>query len=137
VNSKGARERFASALEELREFSTACTGKTTDVRARALNNQLEYTLASLTDKAAKSTESSPNGWNVKAVLDEIGRAKSGAGINYRLYQAGEITRANAVEWITCAILNRRGEPFESWRRHAPVVEAALTHPLDCGCGECL
>lgn len=76
------------------------------------------------------------GLTVGEVLNEINRRDSSAAKNAELFHAGEITRENAVEWIACAILHRRAVPFEGWRRHAPAVEAALIHPLDCGCEEC-
>jgi hypothetical protein len=62
------------------------------------------------------------------VEEEIDRRGSGASKNLELYRRGELSREKAIEYVTCGILHRRGAPFESWRRHAPAVEAALTLP---------
>ena len=50
---------------------------------------------------------------------------------------GELGDAEAVERVTRAIFNLRGWGDEGWCRHAPAVEAALTHPVACECPECL
>ena len=65
---------------------------------------------------------------VSEVEAEMNRCGSGASKNLELYQRGALSRERAIEYITCAILHRRGAPFEGWRRHAPAVEAALTLP---------
>jgi hypothetical protein len=57
-------------------------------------------------------------------LEEINTPKTGAAMQASCYQRGEITKENAIRWITCAIMHRRGKSFEGWERHAPVVEAA-------------
>ncbi len=62
---------------------------------------------------------------VAEAATEINRPGSGAYINTQLYRRGEITEEDAVRWITCAILHRRKESFENWRRHAPAVRKAL------------
>jgi hypothetical protein len=62
---------------------------------------------------------------VSEVLAEINRWGSGAGRNTELYRRGELSEARAVEYVTCAILHRRGESFEVWRHHAPAVRKAL------------
>lgn len=71
------------------------------------------------------------------VLAQINRPGSGAAKQAELYRRGEITEENAIEWVTCAILGRRGEGFDGWERHAPAVQAALTHGVGCECEECL
>jgi hypothetical protein len=65
---------------------------------------------------------------VSEVEAEMNRRDSGASKNVELYRRGALSREKAIEYITCAILHRRGAPFEGWRRHAPAVEAALTLP---------
>jgi hypothetical protein len=122
----GARECFCNALEELRAFPAARDAKTTHDRARTPNGGFSLTPTPRTDKIDKRPRSLLEGWGAEDMVGEIMRPKSGAGINFRLYRAGEITRENAVQWITCAILHRREVPFDYWRRHAPAVEAALT-----------
>jgi len=62
---------------------------------------------------------------VSEVLAEIHRWGSGAGKNAELYCRGELSEEKAVEYVTCAILTRRGQPFEVWRHHAPAVRKAL------------
>jgi hypothetical protein len=74
--------------------------------------------------------------SIADVLEEMNRPDTGAAKNAELYRRGEITAENAVEWITKAVLVRRGMDAAGWERHAPAVEAALTHPLDCDCEEC-
>ena len=124
----GARERFCEVLKELQAFSAAQDDKTTDDRARTAKGGFSLTPAPRTDKLDKRPRSSLEGWSAEDVVGEITRPKSGAGINFRLYRAGEITRENAVQWITCAILHRRDVPIDDWRQYAPAVEAALTLP---------
>jgi hypothetical protein len=81
---------------------------------------------------------STNGSRLTAaqVLKEINRPESVAAKNARLYRRGGLSEEKAIEYITCAVLDHRGESLEGWERHAPVVEAALTHPLGCECLEC-
>lgn len=62
---------------------------------------------------------------VSEVLAEIHRWGSGAGKNAELYRRGELSEEQAVEYVTCAILTRRGESFEAWRHHAAAVRKAL------------
>src|SRR5829696_7447411 len=59
------------------------------------------------------------------VLEEINTPNTGAAIQAACYLRGELTRENAIRWITCAIVRRRGESFKGWERHAPAVEAAF------------
>ncbi len=73
---------------------------------------------------------------VGEALQEINRRDSGPAKNAELYRRGELSREKAIEYTTCAILYRRGEPFEGWRRHAPAVEVVLTDPQGCECEEC-
>jgi len=73
---------------------------------------------------------------VAGALEEMESAKRGPGIQARLYQAGEISRENAVRWISCAIICRReGKEalFDGWRRHARTVEEALDRFCRAGC----
>ena len=109
-------------------FSAARTDKNTDDQARTANGGFSLTPAAPTDKLDKRPGDSAKGWGAEDVVGEIVRPKSGARINFRRGSAGENTRENAVQWITCAILHRRDVPFDNSRRHAPAVEAALTLP---------
>ena len=59
------------------------------------------------------------------VLEEINTPNTGAAIQAACYRRGEITKENAMRWITCAIMHRRGESFEGWEVHVPAVEAAF------------
>ncbi len=63
---------------------------------------------------------------VSEVLAEINRWGSGASKNAELYRNGELSEERAVEYVTCAILNRRSESFEVWKHHAPAVRKALS-----------
>ena len=74
---------------------------------------------------------------VDLVLKEINRTDSGPAKQAELYRRGEIAKDSAIEWITKAILQGRGLSPNDWHKHAPAVEAALIHPLDCECTECL
>jgi hypothetical protein len=70
---------------------------------------------------------------VSEALAEIGGWGTGASRNTELYRRGELSEEKAVEYVTCAILARRGAPFTGWRRHAPAVRKALRlciHELD-------
>jgi hypothetical protein len=63
---------------------------------------------------------------VSEALAEINHRGSGAGKNTELYRCGELSEETAVEYVTCAILHRRGESFEVWKHHAPAVRKALS-----------
>jgi hypothetical protein len=70
---------------------------------------------------------------VSEALGEISGWGTGASRNAELYRRGELSEAKAVEYVTCAILARRGASFAGWRRHAPTVRKALSlciHDLD-------
>ena len=70
---------------------------------------------------------------VSEALAEIGGWGTGAGRNAELYCRGELSEEKAVEYVTCAILARRGASFRGWKRHAPAVRKALSlciHELD-------
>src|SRR5215218_571416 len=70
---------------------------------------------------------------VSEALAEIGGWGTGASRNAELYRRGELSEEKAVEYVTCAILARRGASFTGWRRHAPAVRKALSlciHELD-------
>jgi hypothetical protein len=73
---------------------------------------------------------------VDLALEEINRAGSGPARQAEAYRRGEITKPEAVEQITKAILQGRRLDATDWLKHAPAVEAALTHPLDCECAQC-
>ncbi len=82
-----------------------------------------------TTKPTETTKDPPNSFTpltVSEVLAEINRRGSGAGKNAELYRRGELSEEKAVEYVTCAILHRRGESFEVWRHHAPAVRKALS-----------
>jgi hypothetical protein len=80
------------------------------------------------DKGDRSDERPPSfaPLTVSEVMAEIHRWGSGAGKNAKLYHRGELPEEKAVEYVTCAILARRGESFEVWRQHAPAVRKALS-----------
>jgi hypothetical protein len=70
---------------------------------------------------------------VSETLAEIGGWGMGASRNAELYRRGELSEEKAVEYVTCAILARRGASFAGWKRHAPAVRKALSlciHELD-------
>jgi len=70
---------------------------------------------------------------VSEALAEIDGWGTGASGNAELYRRGELSEEMAVEYVTCAILARRGTSFAGWRRHAPAVRMALSlciHELD-------
>jgi hypothetical protein len=73
---------------------------------------------------------------LQEALTEINRQGSGPGKNAELYRRGELPEGKAVEYVTCAILHRRGEGFEGWRAYALTVRAALTHGIGCDCEVC-
>ena len=80
------------------------------------------------DKSDRSDKRPPNftPLTVSEALAEINRWGSGAGRNAELYRRGELSEEMAVEYVTCAILHRRGESFEVWKHHAPAVRKALS-----------
>src|SRR5829696_1191658 len=63
---------------------------------------------------------------VSEALAEIGGWGTGASRNAELYRRGELSEEKAVEYVTCAILARRGASFKGWKRHAPAVRKALS-----------
>jgi hypothetical protein len=79
------------------------------------------------DKSDRSDKRSPSftSLTVSEVLAEVHRWGSGAGKNADLYRRGELSEEKAVEYVTCAILARRRQPFDIWRHHAPAVRKAL------------
>ncbi len=93
--------------------------------------------AAARDKSDRSDERSPSftPLTVSEVLAEMHRWGSGAGKNAELYRRGELSEDKAVEYVTCAILGRRGQSFAAWRHHAPAVRKALglcIHELEPG-----
>ena len=70
---------------------------------------------------------------LQEALAEINREGSGPAKNAELYRRGQLSEEKAVEYVTCAILARRGASFTGWRRYAPAVRKALSlciHELD-------
>jgi hypothetical protein len=63
---------------------------------------------------------------VSEALAGINAPGTGAGKNAELYRNGELSEEMATEYVTCAILYRRGESFEVWKHHAPAVRKALS-----------
>jgi hypothetical protein len=60
--------------------------------------------------------------------EEMANPRSGPGLQARHYRDGRITREDAIKWIACAIIYRRGgkeASFAGWRRHRKAVEEAL------------
>src|SRR5215203_6939670 len=87
------------------------------------------------DESDRSDKRSPSftPLTVSEVLAEIHRWGSGAGKNAELYRHGELSEEKALEYVTCAVLARRGASFAGWRRYAPAVRKALSlcvHELD-------
>ena len=74
---------------------------------------------------------------MQEALAEIKYQDSGPAKNAELYRRGQLSEEKAVEYVTCAILHRRGGDFAGWRAHAPTVRAALTHGIGCDCEVCL
>jgi len=136
VVSSGTRtgvgeERASSTLP------THCATKATEATIASGRRVVTESIpATRTTKAASASYTAGFvGLTVGEALKEINRRLSGPARNAELYRHGGLSLEKAIEYITCAILHRRGEPFKGWRRHAPAVEAALTHPLDCECEE--
>ena len=71
------------------------------------------------------------------IARELNRPDSRAGEIAVIYKRGDIPLSLAVESIAKAMLSRKGEDEIEWRASAPVVEAALTHPISCICEWCL
>jgi hypothetical protein len=69
-------------------------------------------------------------FTVGEVVEEISNPRTGAAIQAEHYRRRSVTKENAIEWITKAMLVRRGKDTSDWRRHAPAVESALTRPPD-------
>lgn len=67
---------------------------------------------------------------VGEAVEEINSPRTGASMQANLFRRGEISGKNAIEWVTKAILFRRGMDTSGWLQHAPSVEAALTSPSD-------
>jgi hypothetical protein len=73
---------------------------------------------------------------LQEALAEINHQGSGPAKNAELYRRGQLSEEKAVEYVTCAILRRRGGDFAGWRAHALTVRAALTHGIGCDCEVC-
>ena len=90
------------------------------------------------DKSDRSDKRvAARGLTLQEVLAEINREGSGPAKNAELYRRGQLSEEKAVEYVTCAILSRRGGEFAGWRAHAPTVRAALTHGIGCDCEVCV
>jgi hypothetical protein len=67
------------------------------------------------------------------------RSKSGPALALGTYL--EKPTEERLEWLTKAVLTSRGMDTEGWEQHAGAVREAASdpasHPLDCGCAECL
>ncbi len=82
-----------------------------------------------TTKPTETTKDPSNSFTpltVSEVLAEVNRRGSGAAKNVELYRRGELSEKMATEYVTCAILYRRGDSFELWKHHAPAVRKALS-----------
>ena len=124
-------------IVEKAKTDEACPS-TSDQRKRPATKATEATKAPVSDVLGyrdKSDETSPSftPLTVSEALAEIGGWGTGASRNAELYRCGELSEEKAVEYVTCAILARRGTSFKSWKRHAPAVRKALSlciHELD-------
>lgn len=111
------------------------TKATEATKAPTLRVVREETRRDKSDRSDKRVSFTP--LTVSEALREINRFGSGAGKNAELYRNGELSEEGAVEYVTCAILQRRGESFEVWKHHAAVVRKALHYcihelpPDDC------
>jgi hypothetical protein len=74
---------------------------------------------------------------ISEVMSEIRKLGSEPAEQVGAYRRGAVLEGEAIERITKAILRRRNWREDEWQSHAPAVEAALTHPVDCECQECL
>ena len=70
-------------------------------------------------------------FTVGEVVEEISNPRTGAAIQAEHYRRRSITKENATEWITKAILVHRGMDTLGWRRHAPAVAIALARQPEC------
>ena len=146
-----AREaRYDSRAREA-DTASVCGGleRTGDERGReVLTHRDESDQSDQSPRAARRERS----LTVGEALEEMGRPRSGPGLQARLYRGSAITREDAIRWITCAIVHRRmgvkaraaalarweeqkksqrkgrgSEPvfFAGWERHALAVQEAL------------
>lgn len=122
------------------EESKKSPARTPDEPTEAATKATEATKAPRPDPAAEKTRrdksdisdkrggrGSPNftPLTVGEVLAEINCPGSGPAKNAELYRRGELSEKSAVEYVTCAILQRRQESFRVWKHHAPAVRKAL------------
>ena len=113
----------------------AATKATKATKAPVLPGPRKEASCDESDQSDQSDKRSPSftPLTVSEVLAEINRWGSGAGKNAELYCHGELSEEKAVEYVTCAVLARRGASFTGWRRYAPAVRKALSlciHELD-------
>ena len=74
---------------------------------------------------------------VEEILREINRPGSEAAEQASLYRRGYSPKETAVEQIAQTILRHKGADTGNWQASVPVVEAALSHTVNCECEECL
>ena len=118
---KPAEEARPASSAKQAQAATKATEATKASAPRAVRNKPHR------DKSDRSDKRLPNftPLTVSEALAEINRWRSGAGKNTELYRRGELSEEKAVEYVTCAILHRRGESFKVWKHHAPAVRKAL------------
>lgn len=105
---------------------------------RPLSDQVEPGGSATLPELAARRGGTEGTLTVSEVLSEINTPGTGAALNAANYHAGLYKREeNAMEQVAKAILHRHGRDVGGWQHHAPAVRAALTHPLDCSCEECL
>jgi hypothetical protein len=104
--------------------------------ARSQNQRYRRDISDISDKSDRSPLRVERGkvqhatLTVGEVVEELNVPNTGAAMQAELYRRHSITKENAIEWITKAILVRRGIDTSGWRGHAPAVESALTRPPD-------
>jgi hypothetical protein len=132
-----AHALFAPAKEIMKESRRR-------VRHKAATEATEATKARVSDVPEYRDKSDRSDKRVAAIaltlqeaMAEINRQGSGPAKNAELYRRGQLSEEKAVEYVTCAILHRRGGDFAGWRAHAPTVRAALAHGIGCDCEACL
>jgi hypothetical protein len=84
-------------------------------------------------KRSKRPKEAARVLTLREALAEINCQGTGPAKNAELYRRGELSEDKAVEYVTTAILHRRGEGFEGWKTHAPVVRTALSATARCVC----
>jgi hypothetical protein len=109
--------------------ATKATETTREADLRVAREELPRDKSDISDKRGGVIQDRSRNFTpltVSEALAEINRWGSGACKNTEQYRRGELSEEKAVEYVTCAILHRRGESFEAWRLHAPTVRKALS-----------